>query len=354
MNMLSFQTFPAEVLFKIARNVGGDYLRARVDRVLLCKSWYSVTQSVVWDDVDLSIKCFERYFQAPTSTQSFIQSRVKSLSISDVYDNNSTTLPQLAEKGIISLESYLLAKQRTLLLSRNITLGNAVAAFSTSLRQMHKLQTFTLRLSSGSTIYIEPDNQTWIDTIRCLITSLPKTLTSLTIDKLSQTSAFIAGLKNPHGVCNVVLAKDSLPSLKHLRLRIHSICPSLFSPETIDSHSHLETLVIALETYSPQLVAVHHAHQCTPPHRSGRDLFVDMVEAAKKAVEAKCFPDLKTLRILGFDLQAMAFVSCDVVIGNEVNVPEGVDWDDVDWEGRGRVENDLELTNSDTNGLLES
>ncbi|PVH74569.1 hypothetical protein DL98DRAFT_604223 [Cadophora sp. DSE1049] len=351
--MLSFQNLPAEILFKIAQNVGGAYLRFRVDRILLCKSWYSVTQSVLWDDIDLSIDSFERYLQAAIDTQSFIRSRAKSLSISGTHDNFTITLLPPSETEIDHQETLCLAKHRTLLLARYTTLCNSMTTFSTTLPKMHKLRTFTLKLSSQSTVYTEPDNQnTWTDTLRCLVTSLPKTLTSLTIDKLGQTSRFSTGMRNPHAVCKVVLAKDALPALKHLRLRTHCICPSLFSAKTIESQGNLKTLVVALDAYSPQVGKVYHAHRCTQPQQSSRRLFDDMREAAKVAVEAGCFPSLKKLRILRYDVQELAFYSHDVVSGREVEVSETVEWDDVDWENRSKMDSNVGQTSLDTNELL--
>ena len=97
-------------------------------------------------------------------------------------------------------------------------------------------------------------------------------------------------------------------------------------------HASLETLVVALDAYSPQVGKVYHAHRCTQPQQPSRRLFEDMVEAAKKAVDAKCFPALKALRILRYDVQALVFFSLDVVSQKEVEMPQSVEWDDIDWE----------------------
>ncbi|KAH7418516.1 hypothetical protein BKA64DRAFT_701031 [Cadophora sp. MPI-SDFR-AT-0126] len=158
--MVSFQTLPAEILFKIARNVGGAYLRARVDRILLCKSWYNVTRSIVWEDITLSIDSFERYLQAPTNMQSIVQSRVKSLSISGRYDNIAITLPPPSETETAHQESQHLANHRISLSALNTTLCNSLTTFSTTLLpQAHNLHTFTLKLSSQSTIFTEADTK---------------------------------------------------------------------------------------------------------------------------------------------------------------------------------------------------
>ncbi|KAH7360857.1 hypothetical protein BKA65DRAFT_591843 [Rhexocercosporidium sp. MPI-PUGE-AT-0058] len=330
--MLSFQKLPAEILLIIAQCLGGVYLLAQVDRILLCKAWYSVTQSVAWEVINLSINNFERFSRAPTDIQHFIRSRVKDLSISGSYDTNVTFQTQNSETG--TQETWRVAKLRSLLQAHNTTLCTSLKDFSTiTLPQMQRLHTFALKISSESTIYTETDS-TWTDTLRNLVTSLPNTLTSLTIDKLGVTSRFSTGARDPHTVCKVVLAKTTLPSLKHLRLRLHCICPSLFATKTIQSHATLETLVVALDAYSPQLGMVHHAHRCTQPQQSSQRLYDDMVDAAEGAVKAGCFPALKKARILRYDVQELLFHSLDVLSGVMGRLPEGVGFDDVDWEDK--------------------
>lgn len=77
-----------------------------------------------------------------------------------------------------------------------------------------------------------------------------------------------------------------------------------------------------------------------------------MVDAARGAVEARCFPGLKKVRILRYNVQALVFYSLDVIAGKEVEVPDGVAWDDVDWEDRLEVGRGAGLTFLDGNGVL--
>ncbi|KAG4441074.1 hypothetical protein IFR05_003428 [Cadophora sp. M221] len=349
--MLSFQTLPAEVLLMIAQYLGGAYLRAEVGRILLCRTWYSVTQSVAWEVVGFSINTFESFLQAPTTIQSFIHSRVKNLSISGPYDTNIPFQTQTTETD--TQETWRVAKLRSLLQARNTTLCTSLTSFSTTtLPQMHKLHTFALNISSQSTIYTETDN-TWTDTLRTLVTSLPHTLTSLTIDKLGPTSRFSAGAQDPHAVCKIVLANNAIPSLRHLRLRLHSICPLLFAIKDIQIHASLETLVVALDACSPQLGMVHHAHRCRQPQQSSQRLYDDMVDAAKIAVEAGCFPALKKARILRYDVEGLVFCSLDVVTGRMIEVPEGVEWGDVNWDDQSNMAVDLREESVDGGDLLD-
>ncbi|KAL2074160.1 hypothetical protein VTL71DRAFT_7938 [Oculimacula yallundae] len=349
--MPSFQSLPAEVLLMVAQILGSTYLRARTDRVLLCKAWYSITQSVAWEVVDLSIANFEKFLHAPITIHSFIRSRVKELSISGPYDDITSSPCQNGETD--AEETWRVAKLRNLLQARNKTLCTSLACFSTNtLPNLHRIHSFSLGITSRSNIYTEVDN-TWTSTIRNLITSLPRTITSLTIDKLGPISRFSTGARTPHAACKVVLLKDALPSLKHLRLRIHCICPSLFAIKTCGTNSNLETLVIGLDSYSSQLNIVHHAYRCTQPQQPSQVLYDDMVEAGKKALEAGCFPGMKTARILKYDVQSLALYSFDMVNGRNIEVPDGVGWDDIDWD-RSRVEYDLVLRSGGSNTVLVS
>ena len=77
-----------------------------------------------------------------------------------------------------------------------------------------------------------------------------------------------------------------------------------------------------------------------------------MVKAAKKAVNAQCFPALKVMRILRYDVQELGFFSCDVVSGREVEMSESVEWDDVDWDNCSKGADSLGDSGLDTIGQL--
>ncbi|PBP19883.1 hypothetical protein BUE80_DR009263 [Diplocarpon rosae] len=342
--MVSLDILPAETLLTIAQYLGGAYLRGRVDRTLLFRNWHSVTQSVVWEDVGLSIGNLEGLLVAPNDIQKFIRSRVKHLLIS-----GSCFVPPESEHRTDDyhitqsdrLETCYKAKLRAQNIARNTELCRSFTLFSNSLPQMSKLKTFHLELFSGSAIYTETDNM-WTPTLWKLITSLPRTITNLTIDKFGQTSKYVAKGKNPHAVCHV-LKQDVLPALKHLRLRSHCVCPELFDIARIGIHSNLETMALALNANDPLLEIVHHTRCCTEPQQPSQRLYLQVLEAAEKAVPV-CFPKLRTLSVLSFDIRDLTFYSNDVVSGEKRGLPSGVGWDnwDLDLESGGPVEETLD------------
>ncbi|PBP24841.1 hypothetical protein BUE80_DR004203 [Diplocarpon rosae] len=329
--MVSLDVLPAETLLTIAQYLGGAYLRGRVDRTLLFRNWHSVTQSVVWEDVGLSIENLEGLLIAPNDIQIFIMSRVKHLVISGScfipLESGRTDDYQTTQSD--HLETCHKAKLRAQNIARNTELCKSFTLFSDSLPRMSKLESFHLVLFSGSAIYTETDN-IWTPTLRNLITSLPRTITNLTIDKFGQTSKYVAKGKNPHAVCHV-LKQDVLPALKHLRLRSHCICPELLDIARIGIHSKLETMVLALNANDPLLEIVHHTRCCTEPQQPSQRLYLQMLEAAKKAVPV-CLSKLRTLRVLRFDIQELMFYSYDVVSGEKRGLPKGVKWDNLDWD----------------------
>ncbi|OWP05394.1 hypothetical protein B2J93_8337 [Marssonina coronariae] len=327
--MASLDILPTEILLKIAQFLGGAYLRGRVDRILLFREWYSVTQSVVWENTSLSMAKFEGLLTAPNYIQAFIRSRVKQLSISGSCSIPLESVQRTDDHHTIqsySSNTLYKAKLRAQSNARSTKLCNAFALFSDSLSQMSKLKTFHLELFSGLAHYTETDN-IWTPILRNLVASLPRTITNLTIDKFGQTSKYVAKENNPHAIC-AVLRQDLLPALQNLRLRSHCICPELFDINRIGIHSKLETMVLALNANDPLLEIVHHTRCCTEPQQPSQRLHLQVLRSARKAVPV-CFPKLRTLRVLRFDLQELKFYSCDVVSGQKIGVPDGVKWDNL-------------------------
>ncbi|EKD20272.1 uncharacterized protein L3040_007283 [Drepanopeziza brunnea f. sp. 'multigermtubi'] len=332
--MPSLDSLPAETLLIIARILGGAYLRGRVDHILLFRSWYSVTQSVAWEDVALSLSTLTGFLQAPPDVQSFIRSRVKHLSISGSY-SIPNELHHLASRQSVSdpahTEAQKRARWRTQQHARSTELSSALAAFSTGLAQMRKLRTFRLALSCDAETYASvAADDTWTAALKSVVAALPPSLESLTMDKLGPTTRYAtAGESDAHAVCQALHARNALPALRHLRLRVHCVCPELFDVVRIGVHPVLETVVVSLTAGDPDVDIVHHARCCTDPQRQSQWLYADMVDAARCAVSA-CFPSIRTLRIVRYDVQALKFSSDDIVSGEIVDLPEGVSWDDVD------------------------
>ncbi|KAI9050187.1 hypothetical protein LZ554_006328 [Drepanopeziza brunnea f. sp. 'monogermtubi'] len=337
--MPSLDSLPAETLLIIARILGAAYLRGRVDHILLFRSWYSVTQSVAWEDVALSLSALTGFLQAPPDMQSFIRSRVKHLSISGSYSIPNEHHHLASSQSVSDLahtEMQKRARRRTQQHVRSTELCSALAIFSTGLAQMRKLRTFRLALSCDSETYatIAADD-TWTAALKSVVAALPPSLESLTIDKLGPTTRYTAaGERDAHAICQALHARNALPALRHLRLRAHCVCPELFDVARIGVHPVLETVVVGLTAGDPDVDIVHHSRCCADPQRQSQWLYADMVDAARCAVSA-CFPSIRTLRIVRYDVQALKFSSNDVVSGEIIDLPEGVRWDDIEWGGEG-------------------
>jgi hypothetical protein len=146
--MPSLDSLPAEVLLAIARFVGGGYLRARTDRLLVCKAWFASLSISVWDwsntlsrygsarsvafeDLYLTVETLQHFLAAPDRTHDLVKTSVRKLFIAgehiDAYNEMGATLHGKAEKWIVNVCESLLS-------------------FTTHLPQMAGLWSFRLEL----------------------------------------------------------------------------------------------------------------------------------------------------------------------------------------------------------------
>jgi len=88
-----------------------------------------------------------------------------------------------------------------------------------------------------------------------VISSLPKSITALTGDNPSEPpSENTLDPNDHHPLCHLLLFQELAPSLRHVYIRLGSICPWMFKMNGAAKHSHLETLVINIsldEKYVP-------------------------------------------------------------------------------------------------------
>src|SRR5213078_4539891 len=74
-------SLPPETLSAILHLVGAAEFRARLDRLLVCKSWYRIAHAVLLEEVKLSAKGLEKLSLRINRLQPLLSSRVNSLSI---------------------------------------------------------------------------------------------------------------------------------------------------------------------------------------------------------------------------------------------------------------------------------
>jgi hypothetical protein len=285
----------------------------------------------------------QRFLTAPNRAHDLIRTSTRNLSIEgrnsgEYVEATLDTIDETETEGDqLSGEPLTLGEQRI------VHMCESLIPFTAHLARMNALSSFRLKMLMESPIS-KPVENLWNKSILALMSSLPKSLTSLTIDNPGVPSRLRPDSDESYHICPLLLAKDILPSLRHLYIRTRSICPKIYKLNDTERKSQLETLIINLSMNKMEMCSAHHACYCTEFQLRKDSLYLHMLDAAKVATVR--FPSLRTLRILHHKLPSLEVTSYDVISNKRDVLQEDVRWDDIGWIDDGAT--DLEFnTQSD-------
>jgi hypothetical protein len=273
------------------------------------------------ENAHLSLDSLWNFMKAPASSQTFLTANVKKLEFSIELEGPSPGRDADRVSCYLSLHVVALAKY---------------------LPSMAELHTFSLNVLPQEITMLS--KRAWTQALETVISSFPKSLTSLTIDypsellvprKYSPTPEY----EGPH-ICSLLLNQDHLPSLRHLRIRTRTMCPLIFERLASQPHLGLRTLVINLSSQTPQQTVPHRATHCTKKDSTFLTFYEEMIDAAKAA--KSYLPSATTLRIIHHKLPSFDLVSHDVLSDRSVIMPEGIAWKDTDWDDDGYTDVDVQ------------
>ena len=189
------------------------------------------------------------------------------------------------------------------------------------------------------------NNMTMIST---LLADLPRNLSRLTFDCCNDYP-----MTQRQSMCPsfLLLNKDRVPSLRHLRLRNRFICPRIFDTICSSGESQLETLIIntslKVEQSSPPMNRIFFTKECHPDLRgqlhvpgTGGDLGTRLSNAANAILPR--LKRIKVLRILRHKHPSDDVLSYDVLSDRSVILPKNADWEDADCHDEGETDPDCE------------
>ena len=210
-----------------------------------------------------------------------------------------------------------------------------------------------------------------IPMISTLLADLPRSLSKLTFDCYNDYP--ITQRQSIEAECPsfLLLNKDRVPSLRHLRLRNRFICPKIFDTICSSGESQLETLIINIslkvEQSSPPMNKVFFSKECHGEplgqlhvpgtggaiiaqnsyqslnpgggHGSG-DLGTRLSDAANAILPQ--LTRIKALRILRHKHPSDDVISYDVLSGRSVILPKIANWEDADCHNDGETDPDCE------------
>lgn len=212
-----------------------------------------------------------------------------------------------------------------------INMCNLLTSFAEQLPQMADLRSFRVKVPIGSL------TSGRLDSLRCaatvsLISHFPKTLTSLTIDTPGGPSRFRPQMEQSNHACPLLLNKEMLPSLRHLAIRSHNICPELCAVDGSRLQTQLQTLIVNLSMAEGGFYAAVNARYCEEDKYEGKPIYPHMKNLAKSV--AVHFPAMRTMRLLCINTKTPGSheICYNVLSDREVLLPDDVLWDDVDWD----------------------
>ena len=207
--------------------------------------------------------------------------------------------------------------------------------------------------------------------ISTLLADLPRNLSRLTFDCYNDYPLTQRQSMKVECPSFLLLSKDRVPSLRHLRLRNRFICPKIFDTICSSGESQLETLIINIslkvEQSSPPMNKVFFSKECHPDplgqlhvpgtggatmaqnsyqslnpgfwHGSG-DLGTRLSNAANAILPR--LKRMKVLRILRHKHPSDDVISYDVLSDRSVILPKNADWEDADCHNEGETDPDCE------------
>ena len=212
-----------------------------------------------------------------------------------------------------------------------INMCSLLTSFAEQLPQMADLHSFRVKIPIGS-LTSERLDSLRSTAIVSLISCFPKTLTSLTIDTPGGPSRFKPQMAQSNHICPLLLDKEMLPSLRHLAIRSHNICPELCAVDDFRLQTQLQTLIINLSMAEGGFYAAVNARYCEEDKYKGKLIYPHMKELAKAAVVR--FPAITTMRLLCINPNTPGSLEIcyNVLSEREIILPLDVSWDDLDWD----------------------
>ena len=286
---------------------------------------------MAYKELCLTSNKIEKYLEAPE--------RVKHL----LKANNTALTVRIA--GLYETEEQEALSDRFISPERADRTVESLACLAHHLKGMNRMDTFRLQLYAfRHRLHVEKAGP--IPTIiSTLLAHMPRSLSRLTLDCHSKYPTTVQQSRGAECPSSFPLNKQSLPCLRHLRLRNRFICPEIF--KTICSgESQLETLIINLsvrvEQWSPPMNTIFFSTQChgKPVGHGSGDLRTSLSNTAIAILPQ--LTRIKALKILQHKLPSDDVISYDVLTGRTVLLPELANWEEADCQNDGEPDPDCE------------
>ena len=281
---------PSEILLDILHRVRNSSTKSELPNFAalqtVCCRWYDLVASILWIDIVLNNDTLPLFLSKEPD-----HAIIRSLTI-----RVRTIDPQIEEVvrngGIVDPGTFT----------------NTAGPFWKDMRQLIDIMSKMTNLQSFSMVFhdfpIVEDGWFRSEETCCLLENLPKSCIAIEVD----TNALDGSVKPTHHICQSV--QKILPRMKHVRLRLGSLCECMFlkdlqrSPSTAPYNPAeytvaplLETFIVSLGTHilcQPAPLVFGQASQSSP-----RALFA-LQDAIKAPLRAGAFPKPTNVRLFNW------------------------------------------------------
>lgn len=284
---------------------------------------YQIAQSVAYEDIALSTESLQRFLAVPDCTHRHVQASLKHLSIeARNFDREDLYFLTSSLYGAEHIHVSQVRKKRSYQICGGLIalagcLPSTLASFRIKIIMRNLPYNWNKRLEYTA--------------LTTIIRSLPKNIKSLTIDHpVGNSDNDTDEANNYHSICSRLLQPHRAPSLRHLCVRLHGICPDFF--KISHEHETLETLIInvCLDDREISYSMIEQSIFCSAYNGpQDRDIFSEMLYAAWESTVY--LPRVKVFRIL--HAEADKLISHNILTDKLAIIPKDVSWDDKDWVG---------------------
>lgn len=278
------------------------------------------------EELSLTFNEIEKYLEAPKSIKDLVKASNTNLTVSltghferKEASNDGSIIPECVDRTMETL-----------------------ASFALHLKRMHRINAFRLRLFIFLDQVLANNAGPIAMIISTLLEDLPRSLSRLTIDCYSSYILSQGQITATECPSSLLLNRDFIPSLRHLRLRSRFMCPKIFDPFCSYAESQLESLIIntslKVEQTSPPMNKVFFSKECHKEHfwHSSGDLCTKLREAAK--AKSSELTRIKVLRILRHNHPSDDVLSYDVLSDQTVRLPKNANWEDAHCQDDGEAD----------------
>ena len=293
---------------------------------------------MAYEQLSLKSSKIESFLEAPDRIKHLVNAHNTDLSVD---------LTGLFERN----ESLLVEFNTSKCVDRTMAI---LAHLSSHLKCMKRMRGFRLQFLE----FFSQSHTNNITMISTLLADLPRNLSRLTFDccndfRMTQRQSMCPSL--------LLLNKDRVPSLRHLRLRNRFICPRIFDTLCSSGESQLKTLIIntslRVEQSCPPMNKVFFTKECLheqiyvpgtggtmipqesyrflgPSGRNGSGDLGTRLSNAANAILPR-LKRIKVLRILRHKHPSDDVISYDVLSDRSVILPKHANWEDADCHNEG-------------------